>query len=66
MCRTVSAVHGRSRMTVVRRKKTNGIDRPVVPARVTWRSSLLMLSGVLKRYERESLMAKLKKRILKK
>lgn len=53
-------------MTVVRRKKSNGIDRPVVPARVTWRSSLLVLSGVLKRYERESLMAKLKKRILKK
>ena len=53
-------------MSVVRRKKSNVIDHPFVPARVRWRSSLLVLSGVLKRYERESLMAKLKKRILKK
>lgn len=53
-------------MSVARREKPNGIDHPFMPVRVTWRSSLLVLSGVLKRYERESPMAKLTKRILKK
>lgn len=51
---------------MVRQKEANVINRSSVSARLTRRSRLLVLSGVLKKYERESLLTKLKRRILKK
>jgi hypothetical protein len=50
---------------MVRQDEANVINRPSVSIHPTRRSRLLVLSGVLKKYERESLIAKLKRRILK-
>jgi hypothetical protein len=51
---------------MVSQQEENVIKRASVSMHPTRRSRLLVLSGVLKKYERESLIAKLKRRIFNK
>ena len=51
---------------MVSRKQANVLHQLSVPVHKTPQSLLLASSGVLKRYDKESIFTKLKKRILKK